>query len=175
LALGLVACSGSDDGEDEAARSDPNTQVAGQVFEDPQGSYEIEVDPDWEAHHGEIAEDVEVWVVGPSEDGFAPNVNTLTQAAPGVDLSEYLDISVEQGPSFVPDFELLDSDVVEGSESELGLLEYTGTQDDRPLHFLATVDVQDGTAVVATFTAPPGVFDESRGEIEPYLLTLRAA
>ena len=180
LAVGLVACaqpgdSGAfDSGGGEATRVPSETPAAGETFEDPEGSYEIEVDPDWEAHHGEIVAEVEGWVVAPPQDGFAPNVNVLTQRAPGMDLSEYLDVSAEQGSAIISDFELVTSDVVQGTESELGLLEYTGTQNGLELHFLATVAVRDGTAVVATFTAPPDVFDALRSEIEPYLLTLRA-
>jgi hypothetical protein len=67
LTLGLVACgSGGDDdgggGSGGQAATTPTTGLAvlGETFEDPEGSYEIEVDPDWEAHHGEIAEGVEV-------------------------------------------------------------------------------------------------------------------
>jgi hypothetical protein len=174
LTVVLVACGGSDDREGDTAGTSSTTH-AGEVFEDPQGSYEIEVDPDWDAQHGTFAAEIEAWIVGESREGFAPNVNVLTQLAPGLDMSAYLDRSIEQGPSALPDFELLNSEVVDGTESELGLLEYTGTQNGRPLHFLATVAVRDGTAVVATFTAPPGIFDETRGEVEPYLLTLRAA
>ena len=175
LTVVLVACGGSNDSDRDTARNASTTQAAREVFEDPQGSYEIDVDPDWDAQHGRLVAEIEVWVVGESRDGFAPNVNVLTQLTPGLDLSTYLDRSVEEGPSAIPDFELLNSDVVDGIASELGLLEYTGTQNGRPLRFLATVAVRDGTAVVATFTAPPEVFDESRGEVEPYLLTLRTA
>jgi hypothetical protein len=171
----LAACDGSGDSERDTAGASSTTPAVGEVFEDPQGSYEIEVDPDWDAQHGTFAAEIEAWIVGDPQDGFAPNVNVLTQLAPGLDLSTYLDRSSEQGPSLIPDFELLNVDVVDGIGSDLGLLEYEGTQNGRPLHFLATVAVGDGTAVVATFTAPPDVFDESRGDIEPYLLTLRAA
>jgi hypothetical protein len=171
----LVACGGSDDSQGDTAGTSATTQAAREVFEDPQGSYEIDVDPDWDAQHGTSAAEIEAWVVGESREGFAPNVNVLTLRAPRLDLSAYLDRSTEQASSVIPNFELFNSEVVDGTESELGLLEYTGTQNGQPLFFLATVAVRDGTAVVATFTAPPGAFHQSRDEVEPYLLTLRAA
>ena len=74
----------------------------------------------------------------------------------------------------MPGFELVSVDVVEGTADDLGVLEFTGTQNDRPLQFLATVAVHDHTAIVATFTAPVETFDELRCEVEPFLLTLRS-
>ena len=173
LTVVLVACSGSDDSEGDPARTSSNTQTAGQVFEDPQGSYEIEVDPDWVAYHGTDAAEVEVWFVGESREGFAPNVNILT--APGLDLSQFIDDVIEQTSSLMDDFELLDREVVDGIEAELGLLEFTASDSGRSVQILSTVAVRDGTAVMATFTAPPNVFDDLRREVEPYLLTLRSA
>jgi hypothetical protein len=43
-----------------------------------------------------------------------------------------------------------------------------------PLEFLAVFAVRDGTAVVATLTAPADSFDSLANDVEPYLLTLRA-
>jgi hypothetical protein len=160
-------------GASSAASSDPLADAM--PFVDPQGSYEIEVDPDWEASHGTMVAEVEAWLVAEPSDGFAPNVNVLTQAVPGMDLDGYLDLSVAQAPAMLQDFELVRRDVVEGAANELGVMEYTGTQGGRPLHFLATVAVGDGTAIVATFTVPPEAFDDLRCEVEPFLLTLRAS
>jgi hypothetical protein len=143
-------------------------------FIDPQGSYEIDVDRDWEALHGTMVAEVEAWLVDEPDDGFAPNVNVLNQAIPAMDLVEYLDLSVTQAPAFISNFELVRLDVVEGTANELGVMEYTGTQNDLPMHFLATVVVSDPTAVVATFTAPAETFEQLRCEVEPFLFTLRS-
>jgi len=178
LSAALVACGGSDDSSDVDATqpsTTSTTETETGLFKDPQGSYEMKVDPTWDPQHGTIAAEIEAWVVGQPEGGFAPNVNVLTQRAPGLDLSEYLDVSVEQGPSLIADFELVERAVVDGTDQELGVLEYTGSQNSRSLHFLATIALRDGTAVVATFTAPRDVFDELRPDVEPFLLSLRAA
>ena len=115
-----------------------------------------------------------MWFVALPEDGFVANVNVLTQAIPEIDVEEYLDLSVAQAPGMMPDFELLRLDVIERSGNELGVMEYTGTQNYRPLHFLATVTVADRTAAIATFTAPPEPFDELRCGVERFLFTLRS-
>jgi hypothetical protein len=44
---------------------------------------------------------------------------------------------------------------------------------DRPLHFLATFDVHNDEAVVATFTADERTFQGLRPNIEPFLRTLQ--
>ncbi len=41
-------------------------------------------------------------------------------------MSEYLDVSIDRSPAVMPDFDLVDRDVVDGAAEELGLLEYTG-------------------------------------------------
>jgi hypothetical protein len=73
---------------------------------------------------------------------------------------------------------LIDSSTIVGTHgNKLGLLEYSGvlpTGPDQPLHFLATVDVRNDQAIVATFTAPEAVFAQERSDVEPYLQTLQA-
>jgi hypothetical protein len=141
---------------------------------DPQGTYTITVGPDWTEQPSAVVKEVENWVVAPPEDGFAPNVNVLTQAAPGMDLKQYMDFSAKH----LGALELIDSSTVRGTNGNtLGLVEYSGvvpTAPGRTLHFLATVDVRNGQAVVATFTAPDDSFDLEREDVEPYLLTLNA-
>jgi hypothetical protein len=79
-----LGCAGS-----PASSSDPLQD--GTPFSDPQGSYEIAVDRDWDPAHGTIVAEVEFWFVAEPDDAFAPNVNVLTQAVPGMDLQGYLD------------------------------------------------------------------------------------
>jgi hypothetical protein len=40
----------------------------------------------WVLLPGVFVAEIEAWTVGPPQEGFAPNVNVLTQAAPGLDL-----------------------------------------------------------------------------------------
>ncbi len=45
---------------------------SGTTFRDPQGSYEMTIDPGWSSRTGSVEPDVELWVVGPLRDGFTP-------------------------------------------------------------------------------------------------------
>jgi hypothetical protein len=75
-------------------------------------------------------------------------------------------------------FRRVGSSTVRGTNgNELALLEYKGSVEGAStgqLHFLATIAVSDGQAVVATLTTKESSFDELRQEVEPYLLTLQA-
>jgi len=159
--------------------SSPPTSTGGpgpavESFVDPEGAYRITVPDSWEARHGAIAEGIEVWLAGAVEDEFGPNVNVLTQASGGMTLDEYTESSIANAPTFVKDFEVLDSRRETGPNgTELAVLEYSGEAGtDRPLRFLAVWTVNDGQAVVATFTTTPERYEEQRGDVLPYLLTL---
>ncbi|HEX2783862.1 MAG TPA: hypothetical protein VHN36_09775, partial [Ilumatobacteraceae bacterium] len=137
--------------------------------------YTITVDDTWTETSGTFVKEVEAWRIGRPLDGFAANVNVLTQDALGKDLQEYMDFSAENMGAF----QLIDHQIVEGvGGHELGLLEYTGSVNTgagtRQLHFLATVDVIDGQAVVATLTTDEGGFLAEQAVVEPYLLSLRS-
>ena len=65
------------------------------------------------------------------------------------------------------------------TQINLGMIEYEGVipglADDRSLHFLATFDVRDGVAVVATLTTVnDATFDALRPIVEPFLRSLQA-
>jgi hypothetical protein len=177
LAIAVGAgCGGSSTGRDSTAESSTSVgaTASGATFTDPQGTYVITVGPDWDEKPGVVVSEVENWIVAPPVGGFAPNVNVVTQAAPGMDLTQYIDFSV----GHLGGFELIDSSTIDGSHgNKLGLLEYSGVSPNgpqTPLHFLATVDVRDGRAIVATFTAPEPVFAQERVGVEPFLRTLQA-
>lgn len=186
LALALLlclaaACGGDDDGgsaDDRPADPSPPASsaappVEGETFKDPQGSYELTIDRSWQANHGIVTAEIEIWAVGPAEEEFTPNVNILTQKAGGTDLDSYLDASLKTGNSLIADFALVNREVVDGTSGEkLGVIEYSGTQGDRRLRFLAVVTVGSGNAVVATLTTPVDSFAERRARVMPYLLTL---
>ena len=165
VALVLIGACGSGD-------SDPATAAAidgAELFSDPQGSYTIEVDPDWQANHGSLAAEIEVWFVAEPSDEFAPNLNILTQLAPQMNLEEYLELSIDNGPIFFSDFELIEGGTVDGASGQpLATVEYTGDG----LRFLAVFAVSDGEAVVATLSAPIERFGSLRDEVLPHLLTL---
>jgi hypothetical protein len=149
-------------------------EPAGESYADPEGAYRITIPDSWEARHGAIAQGIEVWLTDEVEDGFGPNVNVLTQTTGNMTLDEYTEMSIANAPNFVTDFEVQDSRRETGPNgTELAVLEYSGEAGaDRPLRFLAVWTVNNGQAVVATFTTTPDRYDEQRSDVLPYLLTL---
>src|SRR6185295_20258324 len=130
-------------------------QSIGTTYNDPEGAYALQVDPAWEIQVGGVTQGVEVWFVGPSEADFRPNVNLLTQAAPGVSLDQYAQVSVANAPEFISDFALVSQAQMDGPGGRLAMFEYTGSYQGRQLHFLAYFGVKNDKAVVATLTTPP--------------------
>lgn len=173
--LAVPACGGDDD--DDAAGATSTTAapepVEGEAFSDPQGSYTLTVPPGWKAQPGTMVAEIELWTVGEPVDSFAPNVNVLTQAAPGLNLEQYLDASVKSLQEAKG--KVTEQKVVTGAAGQqLGVMRYT-TEEQESLKFLGVFSVKDGRAVAATFTATAGRFDTALPEVEPYLLTLQAA
>jgi hypothetical protein len=157
--------------EDAAAPTSAGTPTGalGDTFVDPQGTYTITIGDDWTPQSGTLVKEIEVWSVA-SSSGFAANVNVLTQSAPGMDLQRYMDVSAQN----MGDLKLVDQELIDGTNgNRLGLIEYAGVMSDRPLHFLATFDIQNDQAVVATFTADETAFASLRPTIEPFLRTLQ--
>lgn len=150
------------------------TPLPGTWFADPQGSYEMVQAGEWEANHGFIAAEIEFWIVGEIENGFAPNLNLLTQVVGAITLDEYVQLSIDSAPFLLDDFELIDAGVVEGAFGhELGYMDYAGSAGGPVLRFLGYFFLDGDRAVIATLTAPPETFDELRAAVEPYMLTIR--
>ena len=153
---------------------DSTAAIDGELFVDPEGSYELVVMPQWVSSHGSFAVGMEVWAV--EEPGpFTSNVNILTQVIPsGTTLEDYLRLSIDSAEVMMSDFTLLDSGIVDGHEGQpLAVVTYEGSPTGERLRFLGVFAVRDSEAVVATLTTPPDRFNTFRSEIEPYLLTLR--
>jgi hypothetical protein len=190
LALAACSSSGSDAGTElvtttapAAATSSPDavtlapTTVAGpdgDTFADPQGEYTIVTGPDWSDRTADASSGgIELWQVAPAANGFASNVNVVTEKVQGVDMDTYLDASIKNLGTLT----VIDTDVVAGADGrERGVVEYEGTVPgaDRPFHFLAVIDLGETLAAIVTFTAEDAVFASLRTEVEPYLMTLRA-
>ena len=156
-----------------ACGSAPAASQIGTRYVDPEGTYTIQVDPGWTISVGGFAQGVEAWILGPAEGGFTPNLNLLTQGAPGMDLDAYIKRSVETATSYIPDVSILDQTTIDGPGGKLARLEYTGTVQGRSLHFLSYTAVSGGTAVIATLSTPPDTFTTWRAAAEPYMETLR--
>ena len=148
---------------------------AGEAFVDPEGMYRLTVPKSWEPRHGALAQGIEVWLTHPAADGFAPNVNVLTQAVGDMTLDEYTQASIDNAPAFIQDFELGETRTVAGpGGGELAVVEYSGRAGgaQNPLRFLAVWALNDGNAIVTTFTSLAENFEEQRDDVLPYLLTL---
>lgn len=171
------------DTRDETASAPEPTELAppdtvdvgpGTTFTDPQGTYEMNIDPIWIDQHGSFSADIEVWFIRPPSGGFAPNVSVLTQLIPDMELEEYLDLSVRQANVVLPDAEVVNRGIVQGTRDRLGFMEYRGTQAGNQVQFLAYFTVHGGKAVVATLTTSAHEFDATRSQVEPLLQTLHA-
>ena len=164
-ALVVCAC-----GEGKAA-----TSTRGKLFLDPQGTYEIRISPDWQETTRGVVKEAEAWTIGAPSEGFQASVNVLTQPAPGNDLAVYLDTTIRNIGTYTVVRQI---QIVGVNGNALGLFEFKGvppgSPSDRPLHFLATVDVRSGHAVVATLATTEASFDELRSTVEPYLRSLQA-
>ena len=172
VVIALVATSGGSDDKPEFAYAETlPVPTGGVTFTDPQGDYTMEIDPSWESFNLGGVKEVEQWAVTAAPtDGFMPNVNVLTQSVPGIDLQEYIDLSL----SNLMGLTLVGTTTLEVDGSPMGLFEFVGVApgSTMSLHFLAIVVVADGEAILVTFTAPDPLFAELRPDIEPYMRTL---
>ncbi len=154
----------------------PVSSIEGsELFFDPEGEYSIEINPEWAASHGSIAAGIELWYINDGTDGFAENLNLLTQQVGDVGLEEYLELSADSISVLLQDGAVLDQAIVPGSlGQDLGVLLYEGAVGNQVGTFLAVFAVEDGTAVIATFVALPDEFDDLVLEVEEYMFTLVA-
>ena len=182
VSLLLAACGDGSGAGMELQGADTTTgetvavEVDGKAFVDPQGTYTITIGSDWVQQPGAFVKEIESWAIAEPADGFGSNVNVLTQDAPGTSLAEYLELSLKS----MGELDVIEQRIITGSNgNDLGMIEYEGVipglADDRSLHFLATFDVRDGVAVVATLTTVnDATFDALRPIVEPFLRSLQA-
>lgn len=187
VGIAVVARRGDDSSPPATPRSAPPTTLMvvptetappapdGTAFTDPQARYTITLGPAWTDMSWRAAPETEAWAVADTvDDGVTPNVNVLTQAAVGADLDALLAGSIVDVAT-VDGQVLHHAYVTTAGGTELATMRYTATAPGSPieLSFLAVFGVRDGTAVIATLTAPSDHFDALATEIGPYLLTLR--
>ncbi|MEZ5225736.1 MAG: hypothetical protein R2710_03420 [Acidimicrobiales bacterium] len=177
VAVWLSGCSSStEDGEVVGTSSSTTAATTtvplpvDELFVDPDGTYQLRVPSTWQANHGLVVAEVELWLVEEPTAGGAPNVNILTQQAPGLTLSEYRDASVGNAPAAGADFEVLSSELIDGANGQpLALMEYRAGEQ----QYLGVFGMTDaGQAIVATLTAPADRYDELKAAVLPALLTL---
>jgi hypothetical protein len=163
-------------------------------FEDPQGTYRIDVAPEWRIEPSAGAGTTEVWRVGRGTGPAVDRVEIATEDVGETDLDQYLQLVFERAPSTVVEFKLREFRVVGNGNSppiQLGVVAYEGRLTSRTTPSTETnpttettdttgttgiflvVGVEDGVAVVARYTTTREDFADARAEVEPYLLTLR--
>lgn len=171
----LVSGCGGSNSEPASTAGTAATSTAppdAKTFTDPAGAYEIGVADSWKETE---FRQLNAWIVGKAADGFAPNVNVVTETFPsGIALDDYLKASVDKAPQQIQEFDLESSETITlASGAQGGRLVYRGRSGTSPtLKFLAIVAFRDGRAAVATFTSLPDRFDALAAETEPYLRTL---
>jgi hypothetical protein len=156
----------------DVAVETPAAPAGAQTFTDEDGEYSLAVNPGWQ--QSEFS-GLPIWYTGDGSSDFADNVNVVSENYDG-DLDDYLDLSVENAPKLIEDFELVSSDVETGAfGQELGVMVFNGVAGgaDIPLTFYATVAVGNGNAVSATFTAPRAQFETDVQDVIPYMATLQ--
>ena len=159
----------TEDGIDIRAGDIP---AGAETYTDEDGEYSMAVNPAWT--QSEFS-GLPVWYTGAGTSDFGDNVNILTENYDG-DLGDYLDLSVENAPTQIENFELVSSDIETGAfGQEIGVMVFNGVAGavDMPLTFYATVVVGNGNAVVATFTAPQSQFDTDVQDVISYMATLQ--
>jgi hypothetical protein len=174
---GIVIVSTTDFAASSVASTPPIgtvvTPTDGVPFTDPQGTYTIDLAPNWTKLSGAPAKEIEAWQVALHSGGFTPNVTVLTQDSQGMNLGEYMDFSNQHLGGTHLDY----STTVTGIHgNQLGVIEYDGIVPgaSTSLHFLAVVDVRNGQAIVATLTSSESRFATLRTSVEPYLRSLQA-
>jgi hypothetical protein len=182
IGTSLVAFSGDSDDGDGGGEPPPGTVAAADAvrYDDPQGAYVVEIDPDWRVLPSSNPE-VESWYTGTGNAEFNDNVIIATQEIGDVDLDQYLQLVIDEAPKSVEDFALREFRVVtteadpdsDEAPTQLGVVAYEGRRGDETFGFFFVASVEDGSAVVATLTSAQDRFDDVRADVEPYLMTLR--
>jgi hypothetical protein len=141
------------------------------AFADPEGRYTLSVPADWEAHHGVAGEGIEVWLVddGDDADGFATNINVITEDVVGMSLEDYVELSIENAPTIMSDFALVSSETVTGAAGqELAVMEYTGAG----MPYIGVMAMGAEGAVVITLASTTDTFAAVKDAVYPFMLTL---
>lgn len=191
LALVLFLLVGGDDDDPGTASDDTTTTTEeaddrgddrdddpvapveiGDPFDDPGGTYTIQVDGGWDRQFAGFPEGVEGWSIGTGDATFGDNVNVLTEPNVPVGLEEYLDRAIANAPLVLPGFEAVDRRTVQGAFTRLGRVEGRATISGIDVAFLQIIAVGGGNAVIATLSTLPERFDAVVAQVEPFLLTL---
>ena len=190
IALGIGALTGcsSGSGTATAAPADATTSPAaasvhsfappvraetGVDVTDRDHGYHLVISPDWVERTDIATGDMlnAAWAVAPAADGVTPSVSIATETVPDMSLSDYLDLSIQNLPRFFSSAQVGATGKVKGLDgSTVATIDYAGDG----LRFVAVIAMGDGHAVIATLVAPPAVFEATRAQVMPYLITVTA-
>ncbi len=146
-----------------------SAEATEEVFTDPGGAYRMVVPPKWEPTTENVPAGVEAWFVDLPRNGFAANVNVMDSAGVGMDLEEYMSMSVTNAHELIDGFVDLSQDrFTSDSGEDLAMMEYRLND----LRALGVVGIRNDHVVVATFVSREEDFQRLRKEVEPYLRTL---
>jgi len=165
-AISFVAFGNSADDDADATLPDVERDVE-------RSGWVLEAPPEW------VAVDVDgveaAWAVGGGSDTFGNNVTVLVEKSPMSTLEAYLNYSAELSDvALGAPTTVVSSEVVAGSDGELGRLEVT-SQGDEPLHVLAYVMETKEGFVSVTYAATEDTYAGQVADIEAVLQTLHGA
>ncbi len=142
----------------------------GTLFVNDAGTYSMIIPADWDDSVPGLPDDVDAWFVGPTEEGFTPNVNVLSLPSFGLGTEEYTELGVETLTSTDDSFEVLELTTIQNS---VGVTVTRLVMQDDQLKFLQYSFVEGGEAITLTLTAPISSFDRTLVEVDPYILSLQ--
>lgn len=125
--------------------------------------YTLSVPDDWQSKK---VPGVDVALAAPSSAGSVPaslNV-TVTKAAPAlkVTLADVRALSLKQAGETVQDLQMLGDADVKVSGLPGRLLNYVGSQQNVPMHWIQIFTIQNNLTYILTFAAPQGSFDADK-------------
>jgi hypothetical protein len=175
MAVGLtisgVACAGGATGTASPTRS-PGDNVSYEEFasySDSKYGFTIQHPKDWEKQVGAMGS--AVVMLSPREgdsDKFRENVNVLVQKLPDkMTLDQYTKMSLEQAPTLITGFDLLDQGSTQLAGRPARRVHYRGEQGSFRLEWEQVWTVLGGQAFILTYTA-------DRGRYGAYLRTAEA-
>ena len=146
LALALMTNDGGSPGVAEPT-PDSGPGADGMRFDDPQGTYHLDIAPTWQASEPPRAPRIESWAVN----GTADEVDVETKTVGEVDLDQYLQLVIDEAPDEVDDFKLREFRVVSidapnpsDPPTQLGVVAYDGTREGKPVAYLLVSSVDAG-------------------------------
>ena len=178
LSMVVAACGKSSTGTSAKNGTPlPSGSTAGfQTYTDATYGFNIGYPSEWERQQGAAGSAVAFLspVEGTSDD-FRENVNVLIQTLPdgSFTLEKYTQLSLQQAPSLITGFHLLDQGSTSLSGSPADRVHYQGEQGNFLLEWEQVWTVKDGKAFILTYTAKRDRYQAQLGTAESMFTTFR--